>query len=229
MNSNRRLSSLAASVLLCLSAAALVISCGHPADRTGPAAAQSTAVDNINGSGVKNPLDAELFRAIAANDGAAVQSLLEQGADVNATDILGRTPLFTAAFYHRPEMAKLLLAKGARTDARDATGLAPLHAAVIAGAIPVTAALIDAGADINAKTETGKTPLHLAAATGELDMARLLLLDGADKTLTDNHGETAAALGEMNHHTQTAALIRKSAKPAAAVRGRTTPAPAAGG
>ena len=38
---------------------------------------------------------------------------LDEGANVNASGALKRTPLFTAAFCDRPEVVKLLLDKGA--------------------------------------------------------------------------------------------------------------------
>jgi ankyrin repeat protein len=214
MDTTRRLASVPGRAsLLCLAGAVLIAACGHPADRLA-SEAPSAAADALNGAGVKNPVDAQLFRAVAANDAAAAAALIEQDADVNALDVLGRTPLYTAAFYKRPDLGKLLLAHGAKTDIRDTTGLTPLHTAVISGNIGLAAALIDAGADINARSDSGKTPLHLAAATGQPELARLLIIDGADKSVKDNHGETAAALAEENHHPVTATLIRKpDAKP----------------
>lgn len=198
-----------------MAVATLLAACGHPADReVATEGAAATAADAINGSGVKNPVDAQLFRSVAANDAGAAAALIEQGADVNAVDVLGRTPLYTAAFYKRPDLGKLLLAHGAKVDVRDTTGLTPLHAAVLAGSADMITLLIGAGADVNTRSGTGKTPLHLAAATGQVELARLLIAAGADRSLKDNHGDTAAALGEKNRHPITVALIRnKPAKP----------------
>jgi hypothetical protein len=196
--------------ICCIAAVGFAVACGHPADRqaaTGEPA--GAAADAIDGAGVKNPVDAQLFRVVAANDAGAAAALIDQGADTNALDVLGRTPLYTAAFYKRSELAKLLLAHGAKVNVGDTTGLTPLHAAVLAGSVEVAALLIDAGAGINARSSSGKTPLHLAAATGQLELARLLLIDGADKSIRDNHGETAVTLGEKNRHHATVALIAK--------------------
>lgn len=194
--------------LLLLAAVATLSACGQAGDSATLADAAYDAAQDIGASGVAKPLDAQLFHAVAANDGAAVASLLDQGADVNAANVLGRTPIYSAAFYRRTAIGKLLLSRGARTDVHDATGLTPLHVAVLAGDADLVGLLVAAAADVNARSSSGKTPLHLAAATGQPAMVHLLLKLGADKTLKDNHGETAVTLGEHNRHRQTVAALQ---------------------
>jgi 2,3-bisphosphoglycerate-independent phosphoglycerate mutase len=55
-----------------------------------------------------------------------VQQLLEAGADVNATSILGFNPLYTAAGRGHHNVVKLLLAAGANFNAADPIGRTPL-------------------------------------------------------------------------------------------------------
>jgi len=92
-----------------------------------------------------------------------VRALIEAGADVDAKDALGLTPLHYASC---ASVAALLLDAGADVDAAGATGLTPLHLALDR---PLARLLIARGADKNKRDACGNTPLHLAAVNG-LDM-----------------------------------------------------------
>jgi ankyrin repeat protein len=59
------------------------------------------------------------------------RSLLAAGADVNAIDSVGETPLYRAAWQRHPEMCRLLLLAGARRDIPDRHNRTPLDAALI--------------------------------------------------------------------------------------------------
>jgi ankyrin repeat protein len=62
-----------------------------------------------------------------------VQLLLDRGADVDARDFLGATPLGWAALRGHKNVAALLLARGALVNARALSGKTPLHLAATAG------------------------------------------------------------------------------------------------
>jgi hypothetical protein len=138
--------------------------------------------------------------------------LLEHGADVNARDDLGDTPLHEAAHGH-VDVVRLLLEHGADVNARDKNGQTPLHEAAswgvvrllpdhgadvntrdkngrIRGLADVVRLLLERGADVNARDEDGRTPLHWAAFAGYADVARLLLEHGADVNARNKSGET---------------------------------------
>ena len=59
----------------------------------------------------------------------AVKQVVANGADVNAKDTIGYTPLHHAAFGGHKEVAELLIAKGADVNAKDKNGNMPLDAA----------------------------------------------------------------------------------------------------
>jgi ankyrin repeat protein len=67
-----------------------------------------------------------LIQAIRAGSKSVVIYLSDNGADVNARDEHGATPLMIAAGMGRMEMVKFLLDKGADVNARDKTGVTAL-------------------------------------------------------------------------------------------------------
>ena len=92
----------------------------------------------------------------------ALSNLIAVGANVNARDSNGQTPLHLA---RTGDSARMLVDAGADVDARtDSSRRTPLHsrAADWAIRIDVARALIDAGADVNALDSEDKTPLDLA-------------------------------------------------------------------
>lgn len=121
--------------------------------------------------------------------------LIKLGADVNARDDSGDTPLHNAAFWSSADDIRTLLAAGADVDAVGNDGRTPLHeAALCEGSLgpECIELLLAAGADPNARDAEGNTPLHLAAEWREWRpyAERALLEGGADPTIKNNAGQT---------------------------------------
>ena len=100
----------------------------------------------------------------------AVKQHLAAGADVNAKDVDGGTPLHEAAVNGHKEIVKLLIAKGADVNAKGGRwGGTPLLYAVAEDHLEIAEILIDKGTDLNVQDIHGETPLDLASGkTAEL-------------------------------------------------------------
>ena len=116
----------------------------------------------------------------------AMGELIARGADVNAANEYGITPLRKAVRRDSFEVAKLLIAQGADVNEAQADqyGETLLHDAAWQASFDVVRLLIARGADVNVADQYGGTPLHSAAENlvGEdsFEIAKLLLAAGAD-------------------------------------------------
>ena len=151
------------------------------------------------GKGVNGYLDFRNHRnthtalslALIENPNEAVAMLLIQaGANVNAADHGGTTPLHTvAAMHENPAMS-----------------------------VNIAAALINAGANINPQTVrtntlslgSGRTPLHTAASANHMEMARLLIQHGARVNVKDDSDNAPLHLAIHGGHGKLAELLMES-------------------
>lgn len=126
---------------------------------------------------------AELHDAARRGDLAAVERLLSDGAQVEATDGSGATPLYVAASEgHAAVVARLLAAGGdPRRQASGSFGSTgtPIHAAVRHGHLDVVRLLLEAGVDPNLPDDGVGPPLHTALRRGQTAAADLLRSLGA--------------------------------------------------
>lgn len=144
-----------------------------------------------------------------------VRVCLLDGADVNARDAAGATPLHMAATGGWPEVARLLLEKGALVNARDRlTGATPLIMAAMHGYTDMVVLLLENGADIHMTTFRGATALHAAAAGGSVDIVRRLLEYGADPYVIDAGGRQPGNWAQTFGHASIARILPAAELPA---------------
>ncbi|KAI4155893.1 MAG: hypothetical protein LQ340_000673 [Diploschistes diacapsis] len=166
-----------------------------------------------------------LFVASCLGIEALVELLLEKGADIEAADPQGRTPLWMAVCSGHEEITRLLLKKGAKIDvrcegetllseailSRNETAIrlllergakldmrSSLFLAASVGNIMIARILLKMGAEIDRKNDEGDTPLALAALSGEVEMIRMLLEKGAEVDTKNNSGKTALLYAARN-------------------------------
>ena len=120
----------------------------------------------------ETPLHGSAFSGNTQN----AELLLAKGADINAANQYGFTPL-------RRAMAELLIKKGADLAATDSGGLTLLHVIAQTDHIALAELLISGGTEINAKDiNYGFTPLDYAQG-GEPTMIELLKRHGGICTI----------------------------------------------
>lgn len=91
---------------------------------------------------------ASLGSAAREGDIKEMERLISAGANVNARNAYGLTPLHSAALYGKVEAARLLIRNGADVNAIDSNGKTPLHFAAFYDQGEVARLLIENGANI---------------------------------------------------------------------------------
>jgi uncharacterized protein len=124
----------------------------------------------------------------------AALEAIENGADVNATQGDGTTPLHWATYRLDLPLSQKLLEAGAQPDVRNIFGSSPLAEAVKAANVPLATLLLEAGADADAPNLDGETTLMLVARTGSIELAELLLAHGGDVNARERWREQTALM-----------------------------------
>uniref|UniRef100_A0A8C1WN15 Notch receptor 3 n=1 Tax=Cyprinus carpio TaxID=7962 RepID=A0A8C1WN15_CYPCA len=121
----------------------------------------------------------------------AAKRLLDAGADANAQDNAGRTPLHAAVAADAQGVFQILIRNRATDlDARMYDGSTALILAARLAVEGMVEELITCHADVNAVDEIGKSALHWAAAVNNVEATVALLKNGANKDMQDLKEET---------------------------------------
>lgn len=126
-----------------------------------------------------------LHFAAGYNRVPVVEFLLENGAEVHASDKGGLVPLHNACSYGHYEVTELLVKHGANVNVADLWKFTPLHEAAAKGKYEIVKLLLKHGADPHKKNRDGASPLDLVRE-GDQEVSDLLrgnaaLLDAAKK------------------------------------------------
>jgi ankyrin repeat protein len=121
--------------------------------------------------------------------------LLAHGADVNAAEEFGHTPLLLATMDGSLKMVKLLFEHGADLNKAPERGKSPLHWVVRdSGKMAKIRFLLEHGADPNQLDSLGSSPLHFAVrhstSSGSPSIVAILLKHGADPNIVNRLGKS---------------------------------------
>lgn len=124
----------------------------------------------------------ELVDACYMGDTVVVKDLIARGADIDATDSYGSTPLANAAVAGNRDIYELLIEMGATFG---------LFECSAAGDVQRVKKLIAKGADVNATNKVGSTALMLASRDSGLEVMEILIDSGANIDTQNSQGRTA--------------------------------------
>jgi len=151
-----------------------------------------------------------LFTAIRQHrEGVALELVAEKGADLEARDANGDTPLHRAVETGMRKLTQSLLAAGADPRARTRNGETALHLAALHVELEFTDLLLAAGADPKLQNADGESPLHWAALSGHIVVVQRLLTGGADPRAKSRDGQTARDFALREGHKEIARLLGK--------------------
>lgn len=127
-----------------------------------------------------------LHQAAMRNRIEVVKYFLDRGANTEARDEHGLTPLLLALDQRTSSIGviALLVQHGAKVNVRSSAGTPAIHSAV-GRSVEIVRLLLDAGADINTPDRLQRTPLHIAVISKDLTMVKYLLSRGADPNRQD--------------------------------------------
>lgn len=164
--------------------------------------------------------DRQFYNAVGRGDVAAVQRLIAEGADVNAKNKDGQTPLMKAAAINHVELVTLLLNHKADRTLRDKEGSTALYYAVMdkpSGREPHKQAqlvkLLAEPSQVNLLNASERSPFFHTVKNGLDEAAQHLLSLGADVRAQDDNGMTTLMYAAWTGRPALAEAIIKAVPP----------------
>ncbi len=115
-----------------------------------------------------------------ANESSMVDFLVDAGADIHVQNNYDDTAAHSAAAYRDAATLKKLINSGANINVKGGDQETVFHRAVRKGCIDAVYFMIRAGGDLNTTNIYGDTPLHAAAKRSDIDILTMLVEHGAN-------------------------------------------------
>ena len=151
--------------------------------------------------------------------------LIDRGADANALDSTGKTPLMLACVLQKIEAVQGLLAAGANPNAAGPDSSSALECALRGGDPDIVTALLRGRANPNQRISGKGLPLISAVTLGSPALVELLLRAGADPNLASAKGTSALDQARSSRNTSMVALLKKPVPPEQMLKLDPAPAP----
>ncbi|CAD5121973.1 DgyrCDS10429 [Dimorphilus gyrociliatus] len=158
-----------------------------------------------------------LQRAVSDDNVGTLNGLICSGADINAADQFGDTPLSLAIKRGQYEMASYLIANGSRVEHLPADSV--VSSLVESGKISLIKSLLEAGYDVDSKDGLGNTLLHYALEKGNFPELITTILDLSKPNVNAKNlkGRTPFSLAlfypDSSPHNTIERMLRMNAKP----------------
>lgn len=162
-------------------------------------------VDNQSDVSVKDKQGQTALHLIphySIDEAKKISYLLKAGADINAVDAKGATPLHVAAAEGCLASVEPLVKYKADINSRDTDGLTVLHRAAqsLTDSEAIIELLIAKGANVNMRDNSGLTAICHAAEHGTLNSLQILVANGADMFVRSSTGETVLHMAVKKYH-----------------------------
>jgi serine/threonine-protein phosphatase 6 regulatory ankyrin repeat subunit B len=145
--------------------------------------------------------DEQLIIAANKRDYGKLQEAVDNGANINVSNVRGITQMHAAVMSRNLQMVEWFASHGANPSLKTFAGDSALHDAAKLEDPDFLKSLLGArGCDVNVVNTLGSTPLMEAAAASRMDCVKLLLKAGAKVDIHSNQGSSALLMAATRHN-----------------------------